>query len=321
MRIRNSPLPSNSRNPVLLPAKHPFVMLVIRDAHEAVKHSGIRDTLTTLRERFSILRGREAVKQFIRRCVIWTFVRFLTRLLTFPAKESQKTHRSPMLVWTLLDCCSFVTYGNSEGANDSSKVHVCLFTSASTRAVHLEMTRGLGVQAFLIAFRRFTTRRGLPATLNSDNAKAFKSSCKEIRKITRAEEVWRFLSNKRVNWNFIIDAWWRGYWERLVQMIKRPLKKIFIGRTTLTFDELRTILVEIEGVINARLITYLYDDEDSISYPLTLSDLIYGRRSTSTPNVSHQEIISTCHSFNNVEDYDITRIFWRSSPTSGERNT
>ena len=34
-RISNSPLPSNSRNPVLLPAKHPFVMLVIRDAHEA----------------------------------------------------------------------------------------------------------------------------------------------------------------------------------------------------------------------------------------------------------------------------------------------
>lgn len=56
-RIGNSPLPSNSRNPVLLPAKHSFIMLVIRYAHEAVKHSGIRNTLTTLRERFWTLRG------------------------------------------------------------------------------------------------------------------------------------------------------------------------------------------------------------------------------------------------------------------------
>ena len=74
--------------------------------------------------------------------------------------------------------------------------------------------------------------------------------------------------------------------------IKRPLKKV-IGRSTLDFDELHTVLVEVEGVINSRPITYVYDDQDSISYPLTPSDLIYGRRIAPTPNVSHQEIIST----------------------------
>ena len=173
---------------------------------------------------------------------------------------------------------------------------MCLFTRTSTRAVHLELTRGLSVQAFLLAFRRFASRRGLPATLHSDNAKTFKSASKEIPKITRAEEVRRFLSNKRIVWNFIIEKapWWGGYWERLVQSIKRPLKKV-LGRSTLTFDELNTVLVEIEGVINSRPLTYVYDDEDSISYPLQLtpSDLVYRRRITSTPVASHQEIIST----------------------------
>jgi hypothetical protein len=43
-------------------------------------------------------------------------------------------------------------------------------TCAATRAVHLELTRGLSIEAFLLAFRRFASRRGLPATLNSDNA-------------------------------------------------------------------------------------------------------------------------------------------------------
>ena len=37
-------------------------------------------------------------------------------------------------------------------------------------------------------------------------------------------------------------------------------------------------MVEIESVINARPITYVYDDTNSISYPLTPSDLVYGRR-------------------------------------------
>ena len=56
-----------------------------------------------------------------------------------------------------------------------------------------------------------------------------------------------------------------------MRSIKRPLKKV-LGRATLGFDELNTILVEIEAVINSRPITYVYDDEESISYPLTPSD-------------------------------------------------
>ena len=59
-----------------------------------------------------------------------------------------------------------------------------------------------------------------------------------------------------------------------MRSIKKPFKKI-LGRSTLSFDELRTVLVEIEGVVNSRPLTYLYDE--SISYPLTPSDLIYGR--------------------------------------------
>ena len=49
-----------------------------------------------------------------------------------------------------------------------------------------------------------------------------------------------------------------------------------IGKSTLTHEELSTLLTEIEGLINARPLTYVYDDEESISYPLTPSDLIYG---------------------------------------------
>lgn len=69
--------------------------------------------------------------------------------------------------------------------------------------------------------------------------------------------------------------WWGGYWERLVRSVKSPIQKT-IGKSTLTHVELSTLLTEIEGLINARPLTYVYDDEESISYPLTPSDLIYG---------------------------------------------
>ena len=48
-------------------------------------------------------------------------------------------------------------------------------------------------------------------------------------------------------------------WERPVRSIKRPLKKV-IGRTSLNLDELQTLVVEIECLLNARPITYVYDN-------------------------------------------------------------
>lgn len=96
---------------------------------------------------------------------------------------------------------------------------VCLFTCTSSRAVHLELLRSLTVESFLLAFWRFASRQGLPATLISDNAKTFKGSSKEVpKKIACSKEVMRYLSN-RVSWKFIVEKapWWGGFWECLIQ--------------------------------------------------------------------------------------------------------
>ena len=137
------------------------------------------------------------------------------------------------------------------------------------------MNRGLTVQSFLQAFRRsVASRRGLLATLQSDNAKAFQSVSKEIRKLARSAEVWRYLVDNQIIWDFIPERapWWEGYWERLMKSIKSPLRKA-IERSSLNYDELNTLLTEVEGLINARPLTYVYDDEESVSHPLSPSDL------------------------------------------------
>ena len=81
-------------------------------------------------------------------------------------------------------------------------------------------------------------------------------------------------------------AWWGGFWERLVQTVKRTLKKV-IGRSCLSFEELGTI------IINARPLTYVCDDLDGVNFALTPSHLINGRRLQNTANSKHFEIITT----------------------------
>ena len=56
--------------------------------------------------------------------------------------------------------------------------------------------------------------------------------------------------------------------ECLVQCTKQCLKKI-LGSAGLTYEELLTLLVETECVLNSRLLTYIYSQEDDVEEHLT----------------------------------------------------
>ena len=61
------------------------------------------------------------------------------------------------------------------------KVYVCLFTCASSRMIHLELTHSLTTDEFLQAFSRMTSRRGLCHTVWSDNAKPLRLQARKSR--------------------------------------------------------------------------------------------------------------------------------------------
>ena len=61
---------SCANDPILLTPKHWFSTLIIRDYHNQVHHDRIRDTLNSIRGKYWIIKGREAVKGVIRKCVI-----------------------------------------------------------------------------------------------------------------------------------------------------------------------------------------------------------------------------------------------------------
>ena len=61
-------LPIHSKNPILLPTHNPVVNLLIYDVHLNSNHRGTSDTLSTLREKYWVLKGCQAVKHILKSC-------------------------------------------------------------------------------------------------------------------------------------------------------------------------------------------------------------------------------------------------------------
>ena len=171
-RLHNSELNESGKNPILLPACHYFTKLVIKDCHERVHHSGLNTTLTNTRERFWIIKGRQAVKRVLKLCVTCRKLEGTPyRTPQVPDLPEFRVSEDPPFTYTGVDFAGPLYIKEEKSENDENeKAYVCLFTCASTRAVHLELVRTLTLESFLNAFRRFSSRRGLPARLISDNA-------------------------------------------------------------------------------------------------------------------------------------------------------
>lgn len=86
-----------------------------------------------------------------------------------------------------------------------------------------------------------------------------------------------------MEWTFNLEKapWWGGIYERMIKSVKRCMRKA-VGKSSLSYDELLTLVVEIEGVVNSRPLTYL--SADDFGEPLTPSHLLTGRRIVNLPD-------------------------------------
>ena len=105
-RLNNAPLSNSSKNPIILPTKHHFTDLVVIDNHERTFHSGINITLSSLREKYWIIRGRETVKRVLHACVLCKKIEGVPyNREVYPTslkREYPKILRSPIRGLTLL---------------------------------------------------------------------------------------------------------------------------------------------------------------------------------------------------------------------------
>ena len=260
-RLEHDPsLLYDEKHPVVMPKCHVSYILV-RYQHELMKHVGVGTLVSSLRNEYWIISVRTLAKKVLGRCIQCR--RHDSRAMdqvTAPLPKDRLTKAPPFSVTGIdhagpLYCCD----------TGGEKLYILLFTCAVTRAVHLELVSSLNLDDFLLAFRRFISRRALPSIVYSDNAKTFQAASSLLQKQ---------FSHMTIHWKFIcpLSPTWGGWWERLVRSVKSCLRKS-VGRKSLTRIELETTLHEVEACINSRPLTQL----DELGTTLSPSHFLIGR--------------------------------------------
>ena len=287
-RIDNAQFEREVSNPLVLPKDHYLVTLIVIQAHRLVFHNGVNQTMSEIRKRFWIPCLRQICRKIIHKCVICKKLEGKPfRRREMPQLPDFRVRASTPFAYCAIDFAGPIYVKMSLGKRSpSTKCYIALITCAYSRAIHLELTMDLSAASLIRCLRRFIARRGAPKLMISDNAASFKS-----------EDVQDFLVDRNINWKFSTpkSPWENGIIERLVRSTKRCLKKR-LGRAMLNYEEIDTVIREIENTINNRPLTYI--DTDTIQEAVTPNHLSYGRRldlvtvgtDLAEPNMDTQDI-------------------------------
>lgn len=282
-RLQLSNCEIDEKHPIILKSKTKFAELLILNAHEKVFHFGVEATLTELRSRFWILKGRQFIKFVLKKCFICRRYNAQPGYQVTSPLPSFRITESPPFSVTGLDF-----FGPLFTKGSDSKFYGLIFSCAVTRAIHIEIVPNLTTESFMLGFRRFIARRGWCSIIISDNAKTFKRGDFEFKQmwgVLDHPQVKDFYASRAIEWKFNVEkaAWWGGIFERMIKSVKMCLRKA-VGKTSLTQEQLETTLIEIEGVINSRPITFVHTHHEEPN-PLTPAHFLLGERPSSLPAV------------------------------------
>lgn len=292
-RIGNSELAYQAKHPFIIPSKHHFTTLLIRDTHLKDLHAGPQTVLSNIRTRFWPLSGRRCVRDVLRKCVICYRVKprdIVQKMGNLP--RSRVTPSLPFMICGV-DYAGPYTIKDSKLRNKKLiKAYICIFICFSTKAVHIEVVSDLSAEGFLNAFKRFVSRRGLCSEIYSDNAGNFVSANRQLSEIAdfSKDPLFRsFLLDNHIEWHFIPprSPHFGGLWESAVRLLKHHLKRI-ITSVNLTFEELYSITTQVEAIVNSRPLMRLTEDKDDLEM-LTPGHFLVGRALRSLPEVPVDE--------------------------------
>ena len=106
------------------------------------------------------------------------------------------------------------------------------------------------------------------------------------------KKVKKFLQEKGIKWRFNLARapWWGRLFERLVGSMKSVPRKV-LKNSRFDYEELETVIVEVEGTLNNRPLTYDYDEVHAEM--LTPSHLLDGHRRSIFPDegVAEEEFV------------------------------
>ena len=298
-RLKNASMSFELKHQSVLPAVHPFTIALIRTYHEENGHAGPNLTLATLMRDFWIVNGKNAVRKVTRSCVRCYKVspKTTSQLMGhYPTFRVQADHTSAFLKVGVDYAGPFYIKQRNKRSIVEYKGYICLFVCASVKAVHLELVGDLTTASFLAALDRFVSRRGKPDLIISDNGTNFvgaKAELEDVQKLfndkAHQDAIISFCATKSIEWKFIPPRGpnFGGLWESGVKSVKFHLKRI-AGSAKYDYEELYSILVRIEGILNSRPITPASADCHDLE-PLTPGHFLIFRPINAVPKPDYTD--------------------------------
>lgn len=312
-RLARSMLPDDRKFPIILPAHNKVSSMIFEYEHKRLLHAGPQALLSSIHLRFWPLRGRDLAKSTVHKChTCFRFrPKFLNQIMAPLPRERTMVQRP--FTCTGVDFCGPINVRSGIRRVTSVKAYISVFVCFSTRAIHLELVHGLTTAAFLAALKRFIARRGCCSQMFSDNGTNFVGADKELKsylkKLQCQKEIHDDLTSLGIHWQFIPPSapHFGGLWESAVKSTKTHLLKVTKG-ALLTYEELNTLLCQIEAILNSRPMVALSDDPSDYNV-LTPSHFLIGAPLTQIP-----EPIALVEPKNRLKRWELVRYqaqsFW-----------
>lgn len=276
-------------HPIVLNSSHKITQLLIQDTDKELHHSGSERLFAELRRKYWILRGREAIKRQQHSCPDcqrWRAKPTVPQMADLPQARLQIF--KPPFFSTGMDC--FGPFTVKVGRRCEKRWGI-LFKCLTTRAVHIDLLSSLDTDSFLMALRRFISRRGKPSEVLSDQGTNFKGGERELQESFKSlsPALQTELAKQQIQFRFNPPSspHFGGVWEREIRSIKSALYAT-LQEQNMTEEVLNTVLIEIEGILNSKPLGYVSTDIADPN-PVTPNLLLMGRLDPSLPQTVYHD--------------------------------
>lgn len=290
-RLRHSNLNEESKHPMILDNKSKLTTLIVADAHQRTLHGGPQLMLAYLRTKFWIVKPKGIVKRHVHKCLTCARQSATAKNQVMGDLPKQRVVPARPFLHSGVDFAGPYSILMSKGRGmKTSKAYISIFVCMATRAVHLELVGDMTTEAFIGAFRRFVSRRGKCTHLWSDQGRNFIGANKELAdafqeaKLQFDVEIANTLSSDGTQWHFIpaYSPNFGGIWESGVRSMKYHLKRIL--NSNVTFEEMSTILCQIEACLNSRPLSPIDDSDTENIEVLTPGHFLIGEPPITVPS-------------------------------------